>query len=889
MRLTIRLKVLLFTLAIIVVLMAILYVATSTLVAQNLEEQLRKRAELALDNVEIWLSDQKERLLRQAELLSSSPLIRNALYDPNPLFMNEFEQMDIASEIEMMLVENVQYDWLYQLCKNPVDPGSRLKSRREIYGDKIWNSSGVAGYIPIRGGLVLAVTVPVGSDTDRLALLTLGDLLDQTSREDLVIMSGTQYVHLVQDNTFFSTTLSAEEAEEFQQQMPGRFDESDPYYISMGNGRFLTMSRPLFSPVHGNSEPEIAAYLVVQFGDMENRLFLRNVTTTMFGIGGATFVIFAFISVVFSGRLTNNLKKLVGSISAMGEGDYSTRVAISSSDEIGLLANSFDQLRVKLWDRTDQLLRANKDLDNRVHEMESLNTVLVAIASEQDLEEVFTLIAMEAAKQFPMDYAFLALRREFSKPDISVVAHHSMKDTVNSYPHGNLEKGMVQQLTESQEPVLVNLNRESQYPDEQWLFETGLRSAWLLPLGEGERIGFLCLASISNAESNTNTLNYLRKLATEITVALQRFRINEELQLIESRLQRLFDSMRDGIIQTDNQGLILVHNKAAGSMLQLANSEVAKLQDFFVEASRFSEMLELLEQQGYVSGFSARMKTRKSEAFDAELSLAFSDGDKGDRGLEGTIRDVSTRKRLEDQLVRSERLASMGQIAASVAHEINNPLGIILGFTQDLISEKQEEDPDLEALSTIEEETRRCARIVKDLLDLARADKTELAEIDLKLLIEKSMPLFKLHFRDERVTAQLELEDVDKVLGDEKQIQQVLINVILNSIHALKDDGGTVTISLYDELNQQLNGRMAVVAIEDTGSGINQQDLEKVFDPFFTTKRSGGSGLGLFIVHRLIDAHGGQVSITSEPGVGTRLEIRLPIAEHKNESQSVDN
>lgn len=878
MRLTIRLKVLIFTIAIIVVLLAVLHLTTTTLVSQNLDEQLKNRAELALTNVNIWFSDQKQQLLRQAEFLSNSPALRAALNDPNPLYMQQFESMEISSEVEMLLVENTQFDWIYQLCKNPADPGSRIKNRYDVHGERVWQSRGLAGFIPIRDGLVLAVTVPVGNERERLALLTLGDLLDQSNSEDLVFMSGTEFVHILSRDSFISTTLTREESDDFWHALPEEFELNKVYKVKMAGQTFVTMIQALYSP-----ENEEVAYLAVQFSEEPNEVFLRNVTTTNVLVGLSAFAIFAGISIVFSGRLTTNLKRLVSNIAAMGEGDYTSRIDIQSSDEIGLLADAFENLRIKLGERTTQLLQANVDLDSRVHEIESLNNVLVAIASEQSLEEVFHTIANEASSQFSIDYAFLALRGAGEGNPLTVVAHHAFVNSISSYPLGAMDDGMINYLAGEDDPCLKEISGSSGFGDEQWLAERGIRSAWLLPIGSGPGyLGFLCLASMNLYSNDRQTREFLRKLSTEITIALQRFRLNEEVQLIEARLRRMFDSMRDGIIQTGPDGLISVYNQACDTMFGLSEKKHGMMiQELFEDDRDFESMLGQLKSSGYVSAFSARMKAADGGSFEAELSLTFTEGQEGERGIEGTIRDVTTRKKLEEELVRSERLASMGQIAASVAHEINNPLGIILGFTQDLISEKDDGNPDVEPLKTIEQETRRCARIVRDLLDLARADQAEKEIIDLHELIEKTMPLFKLHFRDENVETRLELGEVAPVEGDTKQIQQVLINIILNAVHAVSEAEGNITIRLFQEFSEELNAEAAVIAIMDNGHGIEPDNLDKVFDPFFTTKRAGGSGLGLFIVHRLIDAHGGLVDVESSKGEGTTFFIKLPVLENK--------
>lgn len=234
------------------------------------------------------------------------------------------------------------------------------------------------------------------------------------------------------------------------------------------------------------------------------------------------------------------------------------------------------------------------------------------------------------------------------------------------------------------------------------------------------------------------------------------------------------------------------------------------------------------------------------------------------------------------ELVRSERLASMGQIAAGVAHEINNPLGIVLGFTQELLVARNESDPDTEALKVIEQETERCAKVVKDLLNLARTGEPKRKPLDLRSLLDKTLKLFTIHLRNAEISVEANYNEVPLVLGDEQQLQQVFMNVIINSIHAM-DGGGKLSISLSSSVAKEGGElfRWVATRIEDTGCGISAEELKHIFDPFFTTKKGKGSGLGLFIVHRLVDAHGGKVNIDSASGRGTVCTITLPAADRK--------
>jgi signal transduction histidine kinase/DNA-binding response OmpR family regulator len=227
----------------------------------------------------------------------------------------------------------------------------------------------------------------------------------------------------------------------------------------------------------------------------------------------------------------------------------------------------------------------------------------------------------------------------------------------------------------------------------------------------------------------------------------------------------------------------------------------------------------------------------------------------------------------QEQLVQAEKLASIGQLAAGVAHEINNPIGVILGFAQLMLRRTPDEHEMHKPLATIEREGLRCKRIVQDLLDFARQRQPMLSRLDINDVIEAASELMPHHMNSESVkVVKGYASGLPLVLGDENQLQQVFLNIMLNAYQAMPD-GGQLRIA------SRTAGQEVHVIFADTGMGISDDNLKRIFDPFFTTKEVGeGTGLGLSISYGIVEQHGGTIEVDSEVGVGSTFVVKLPVA-----------
>ena len=252
-------------------------------------------------------------------------------------------------------------------------------------------------------------------------------------------------------------------------------------------------------------------------------------------------------------------------------------------------------------------------------------------------------------------------------------------------------------------------------------------------------------------------------------------------------------------------------------------------------------------------------------------------GDGAGLGVEGSIivfEDVTSRARLEEQLQISDKMASIGLLAAGVAHEVNTPLTGISSYTQMLLDRADPDDPQTKLLEKIERQTFRAAKIVNGLLTLARGGQSasERAPVDLNTVINDVLSLLEHQFKAVNIQVRRDLAPAPPmVFGMEHKLQQVFLNLFINARDAMPR-GGWLSVAT------RTDGDWVLVEVGDTGAGIQTEHLSRIYDPFFTTKSLGqGTGLGLSITYGIVGEHDGRISCDSRPGEGTRFTLALPL------------
>lgn len=240
-------------------------------------------------------------------------------------------------------------------------------------------------------------------------------------------------------------------------------------------------------------------------------------------------------------------------------------------------------------------------------------------------------------------------------------------------------------------------------------------------------------------------------------------------------------------------------------------------------------------------------------------------------------RDVTDEKRMHKKLMHSEKMAAVGTLAGGVAHEINNPLGGILAFAQLAMRQLEATHACQTDLKEIENAALRCKKIVRDLLDFSRRNiEEEMNLVQVNDIIAQTMALIQINARHVNVAIVQELSnDLPAIHGHFSKLQQVVLNLVTNALHAMKKAGGTLTVSTFTNAEKS----KVFVQVKDTGTGIDSDTVDKIFDPYFTTKEQGeGTGLGLSISYKIIEEHGGKIDVNSMKGSGTTMTLQFSVS-----------
>ncbi|MBT7420190.1 MAG: PAS domain S-box protein [Gemmatimonadetes bacterium] len=387
----------------------------------------------------------------------------------------------------------------------------------------------------------------------------------------------------------------------------------------------------------------------------------------------------------------------------------------------------------------------------------------------------------------------------------------------------------------------------------------------------------------------------------------KRLQVENELRESQKLYRALIETAFAGIGITDVEENLTFANPALGDIMGYGVDELIGINlSRFVEGEEYNRYQELTEQrlQGFRNAYETRVRRRDGSLINVLISgspLADEDGEF--IGVLTVVFDITELRRAEQELERNKRaytdqleamvrertnqleeaqakliqsakLAAVGQLAAGVAHEINNPVGVLLMKLKFLLSVAKRENLTAKAMATLDiavEQAGRIADIVQDLLNFSRTPTDRPQSLNLNERIHSSLRLSHRLLTDRRIDLHLDLcEELPSVLGDPVEFEQVLINLLNNAVEAMAD-GGELHLASYAEAGQ------VVISLRDTGEGIEAEDLGSIFDPFFTTKNFGeGTGLGLSISYGIVQKMGGSIEVESELGSGAVFHIRLP-------------
>jgi len=405
------------------------------------------------------------------------------------------------------------------------------------------------------------------------------------------------------------------------------------------------------------------------------------------------------------------------------------------------------------------------------------------------------------------------------------------------------------------------------------------------------------------------TTSPLRTSNNEIIGAIENFRdltkhkgLWGKLREERNRAQQYLNIAGVIIVAINDEGIVTLINKKGCDVLGYKEEEI-------IGKHWFDLCVPARERKERKDAFKKVMAGEIEEAEDYENSILTKSGEEriiawhnttltDEKGhIIGTLssgEDITKRKQTEEELIRSEKLGSLGQLAASVAHEVNNPLAGIMVYIKLFLKKYKEKklqtENTEEQLFKIEKELERTTRIIRNLLDFARQSEPAIRPVELNKVIEAALLLVGHQISLENIKLEKKLEaPLPLVLADFDKIQQVLINIIMNAIQAMPDGGHlTITSSVAKDINiNDLLKDTVRIEISDTGVGIPKENLNKLFTPFFTTKEKGkGVGLGLPVVHGIIEQHKGKIEVDSQPDIGTTFTIYLEVMDEKKDKNT---
>ncbi len=516
-------------------------------------------------------------------------------------------------------------------------------------------------------------------------------------------------------------------------------------------------------------------------------------------------------------------------------------------------------------------------------EKEVINNINKTLAFSLDIREIVRTIYTEILKVFHFDRMSITLFDEERK-NFRVIA--SKKD----YNTSELVEGIFYPVQGTHFEKIINSGLPVIIPDTskcgsqigEKLIKEGLHSSLIFPLEiKGKVIGTLNFGSRDPNHFSDRDLNLLWQIGPGIAISVQNSILIDEIKVSEERYRSVVEGARDGICIIDEDYRFKFVNKRYVEIQGFTGRELIgkDFRDFLDEKSkdlinnRYKEW-----QRGKKPSpiFELNIIRKDGEIKNVEVSVKRIKDQAGNLNFICFLRDITDRKRMEEQLLQTEKLRALGEMASGVAHDFNNALAAILGNTQ-LLLYTIEDEKIRETLKIIEKVAKDSAQTVRRLQEFTRKrDNQELFKVNLNSVIKDAIEITKPKWKDDTqrkeisIDFSLDLGEIPPVLGNESELRESIINIILNAIEAMPN-GGKISIRTFSQKEK------VYIGISDTGVGMKEEVRKKIFEPFFTTKPFTNTGLGLSVTYGIIRRLGGEIEVSSKVGEGTTFTITLPV------------
>ncbi len=564
-----------------------------------------------------------------------------------------------------------------------------------------------------------------------------------------------------------------------------------------------------------------------------------------------------------------------------------TEAALNMADHLRLTREQLRQYALNLEKKVEERTRALRASEERLreqvsarnHELQTLNSLAELTTQAVSLSEILPRVLRRTLEIFPARGAGIY----FYDEDRNRLRLHYHEDSPGLVEEINIASKYDENKPSSvlEHSIIEAVSGKFSY------FDCLINSRCLnIPLRcRGNVLGVMTFTGIHAEEISSELYGLLSSIGHQIGIAVESLQNMEKLLQSKDLLQSVFDGITDQVVMLDRDYRIKMVNKAYTRRYDVATEEVLGRRCFDVHGSGERPCPECVMEEVLRTRTPVVHETRCPELHGIYQVHCYPNLDESGE-VESVIRyvkDITDQKLMEHKIQQTEKLVAMGQLAAGVAHEINNPLGVILCYVELLKRQLTELPQGRNDLGTIEKQARNCKRIVSDLLDFARSGETSKHNASLNQTVRDVLGMVSEQFKKQGVKIELELEEIPVFKMDTNKIKQVFMNLMINSRQAMEGRNGRMHISTRHVPEKNL----AKAIFWDNGEGIPEYMRDKIFDPFFSTKRTGeGTGLGLSVSYGIIREHGGDISVESKPGEWTRFIVDLPInTESANEAK----
>ncbi|MDT8861654.1 ATP-binding protein [Alkalihalobacillus sp. MEB130] len=520
-----------------------------------------------------------------------------------------------------------------------------------------------------------------------------------------------------------------------------------------------------------------------------------------------------------------------------------------------------------------ELKKTVVELQKKNMQLEIINEVTKSFNIDTSMDEMLTSILDKLTQMFPIHRLYVSMvdENELILTNVYPTCSLTMQPPL-CFPHVH---SLFRSVLEDKEPVFKNLlhEEEEDFFEKGTLKKVGAQSMFLYPLiCKGKVEGVFCLESKEEIMLEEADYVFLQQLSDQLAVCIENVGLYNKVLKSKKEWEETFRSVPSMIFVVNADEKVTLFNHAV--------REFFKLDDDTIYEQSFHQLLNIEGQENplmetfQTKQNSAKQLTVRNRICELECYPSINANSELTEVIV-YMNDVTEKRQIEAQLIQSGKLAAIGEMAAGVAHELNNPLTAVLGNAQLLLRTSSKEKKEYKLLEDIHQCGIRCKHIIRSLLTFSRQDEYEFQNCSINKVVEQVLHLIRYQIEHQNITILLQLDpNVPNINGSLQQLEQIAINLLINAKQALEEidiEQKMIQINTYEE-----NGHVCL-RITDNGSGIEETMMQEIFNPFFTTKNAiKGSGLGLSVSLGIARSHGGTIEVKSEKGKGSMFTLFIP-------------